>query len=156
MVRVLFVCTGNTCRSPMAEAILRRMCKDLRESGQLPDGLEMEVRSAGVYAANGMQASAHAQTVLTENGIEHNHSSSLLSEQDVTWATHILTMTTSHREAILYSFPQAAGKTFTLKEFVGETGHPDVQDPYGGNKEIYSQTYKELEGMLEKLIGKFR
>jgi protein arginine phosphatase len=141
-LRVLFVCTGNTCRSPMAEAILR--------SKQLPN---VEVRSAGLYAMDGMDASAHAQAVLTENRIQHDHRSRFLSEQDVVWATYILTMTAGHKAAILQNFPEASAKTFTLKEFAGE-GAGDVFDPYGGNKDIYRETFQELEKTIEKIIDK--
>lgn len=147
MVRVLFVCTGNTCRSPMAEAILK--------SKQLPN---VEVKSAGVYAMGGLQASKHAQDVLADNTISHEHSSKLLTEQDVDWATHILTMTASHRDAILYNFPGAKGKTFTLKEFADGEGHQhqDVVDPYGGSKEVYLETFLELEKVIGKLVEKLK
>jgi protein arginine phosphatase len=143
MVRVLFVCTGNTCRSPMAEAILK--------SKQLPN---VEVRSAGVYAMDGADASMHAKDVLTENQIAHQHSSKFLTQEDIDWATYILTMTSSHRDAILHNFPTANGKTFPLKEFAGE-GFQDVLDPYGGNKQVYQDTFLDLQKTIEKIIEKF-
>jgi protein arginine phosphatase len=141
MNRILFVCTGNTCRSPMAEAILKNK--------QLPN---VEVRSAGVYSMDGLDASEHAKTVLKENEIYHQHYSKFLSLEDVEWATYILTMTASHKATILQNFPGATGKTFTLKEFGGE-GEQDIIDPYGGNLEIYRKTYKDLEKMVD-IIGK--
>jgi protein arginine phosphatase len=142
MFRILFVCTGNTCRSPMAEAILK--------SKELPN---VEVRSAGVYAMDGLEASANAQAVLSDNLVDHDHRSKLLNAQDVLWATHILTMTAAHKAAILGNFPESNDKTYTLMEFAGE-GFRDVFDPYGGNKEVYRQTYHELEQAINKIIEK--
>jgi protein arginine phosphatase len=142
--RVLFVCTGNTCRSPMAEAILKS--KNL-------DGVE--VKSAGVYASNGSAASANAKKVLDENLIDHNHQSSLLTGTQLEWADVVLTMTLSHKQAIAGQFPQFARKVFTLKEFVGETYDVDVVDPFGGNVKIYQETYEELDKLITKAIEKW-
>jgi protein arginine phosphatase len=143
-VNILFVCTGNTCRSPMAEAILKNK--------NLPN---VEVKSAGVYAIDGQHASGHVKTVLAEKQIQHEHRSRLLTEQDVEWATYILSMTSSHREAILQYFPSAVGKVFTIKDFAGEGEH-DVIDPFGGNVEIYQKTFQDLENTVDKVIGRFK
>ena len=143
MRRILFVCTGNTCRSPMAEAILKN--KNL-------EGIE--VRSAGVFAVDGNEASAHAKQVLEENKIVHNHQSSLLTGEEVGWADLILTMTESHKGAILNYYPESAAKLFTLKEYTGETIFQDVSDPYGGNVSIYRETFQELEQLIDRVIEK--
>ncbi|MDM5329695.1 low molecular weight protein arginine phosphatase [Neobacillus sp. CF12] len=143
MQRILFVCTGNTCRSPMAEAILK---------SKKIDGLE--VKSAGIYAATGSEASAHARKVLEDHQIDHNHSSNMLNIDSVRWADLILTMTISHKNAILQQYPDAAAKVFTLKEFTGENYDVDVVDPFGGNLAIYQETYQELEKLITKAIEK--
>lgn len=145
MLRILFVCTGNTCRSPMAEAILKHK--------NIP---ELEVKSAGIFAMNGLEASKHTQMVLAENDIPSNHLSSPLTKEAVDWATHIFTMTMSHKQSILSSFPHASEKTFTLKEFVGEKEQMDVVDPFGGTIETYRATYEELRGLIEALIKKLK
>nr|WP_263324157.1 low molecular weight protein arginine phosphatase [Neobacillus sp. Marseille-Q6967] len=143
MPKILFVCTGNTCRSPMAEAILKN--KNLKA---------IEVKSAGIYASPGSEASTNAQKVLDEKNIQHNHQSTLLSQELVNWADLILTMTLSHKTAILNQYRDSAAKVFTLKEFTGETFDHDVVDPFGGNLAIYKETYQELEKLIEKMLEK--
>ena len=140
-MNILFVCTGNTCRSPMAEAILH--------SKKLPG---VKVRSAGVFANPGSDASPQAKTVLSGKGIAFEHHSSSLTEEHLEWATYILTMTENHKQTILFQYPHAKEKTFTLKEFVEESG--DIFDPYGGSVEMYEQTYKELKRLIEVAIEK--
>lgn len=146
MYRVLFVCTGNTCRSPMAEAILKHK--------QIP---EIEVKSAGVYADTGQDASSHAKKVMKQNSLEHVHSSQLLTDTEIEWATHIFTMTESHKVLIMNAYPRAMDKTFTLKEFVtSDQVNRDVIDPFGGSVERYKQTFHELDGLIDGLIRKLR
>jgi protein-tyrosine-phosphatase len=139
---ILFVCTGNTCRSPMAEALLKHQ--------KLP---HVEVKSAGIFAMDGGDASAHAKAVLAEKGIELQHRSSLLTKEQIDWATYVLTMTNGHKQQIIGRFPEAEGKTFTLKEFIaGEAA--DVVDPFGGSIDVYRQTRDELENAIIELTKK--
>ncbi|MNH82325.1 Low molecular weight protein-tyrosine-phosphatase YwlE [compost metagenome] len=109
-MRILFVCTGNTCRSPMAEGMLRKLAKER--------GVDVEVRSAGVSAAEGVQISYHAEAVLRENQIQDDITSTPLRAELTEWADLILTLTQGHKRQVIQYFPGTAGKTYTLKEYV--------------------------------------
>lgn len=145
MTNVLFVCTGNTCRSPMAEAILRSKALT-----------GVEVRSAGVFAAEGNDASANTKKVLEEQGIPLEHRSSGINEALVRWASYILTMTSGHKETVLGMFPQAGGKTYTLKEFAGQTEAGDIIDPYGGPIEIYRNTFTDMTETIDRILDRLK
>lgn len=119
MKNILFVCTGNTCRSPMAEGMLRKLA-DSR-------GLALEVRSAGVAAVEGMPISRHAEAVLRDQKIEGNFTSKPLSPELADWADLILTLTLSHKQYALRQYPHAADKIYTLKEYV-ENDEQVLQD----------------------------
>ncbi|MBU9710850.1 low molecular weight protein arginine phosphatase [Evansella tamaricis] len=107
MKKILFVCTGNTCRSPLAEAIFKKY---------QPSGYE--VKSAGVHALEGMAMSEGARTVLSQRGIEENHRATTLSKEIMEWADIILTMTENHRRAVIDQFPYIAEKVYSLKEYI--------------------------------------
>lgn len=145
--RVLFVCTGNTCRSPMAEALLRHLSQDF--------GVEVEVRSAGTHAYDGSPASLYSTHVLQEKGIEHIHHSQSVSEELIQWSDVILTMTTGHQSILEQMFPESKEKTFTLKHLAyGVEGwEQDVADPYGGSEEVYRETRDEIEQAIRQLLS---
>ena len=120
---ILFVCTGNVCRSPMAEGLFRHMVANR------PD---IRVRSAGVSTFPGQPPSPHAVDVLADLRIDISKLRSLpLSEELVQEASCIIAMTRSHMESIHYLFPEAAEKTFLLREFEDYASSLDVSDPIG-------------------------
>ncbi len=111
-MRILFVCTGNTCRSPMAEGIFRKLARE-RE-------INIEVSSAGVAAMEGVPISRHAEGVLKDLGIYDPITSTPLHAELIEWADLILTLTQGHKRQAIATFPEKADKIYTLKEYVEE------------------------------------
>lgn len=144
--RVLFVCTGNTCRSPMAEAILTHMSKQK----QFP----LEVRSAGIYAVPGDTIAPQAKEVLTSKGIQTEHRAQRLDQELIEWADVIFTMTQQHKNAILLESPNLDKKVYTLTEYITDDSF-DIMDPYGSSVEVYQRCAKEIYQHLEELIKKW-
>lgn len=153
--RLLFVCSGNTCRSPMAAALAGR------PAAASPPGAApaVEVASAGLAARPGEPPSAHAVAAMGERGIDlGGHRARRLDAGLVAWADLILTMTADHRRAVTQSFPAAAGRTFTLAEYAGGSPDADVPDPIGGPLDDYRRCADALAGYVaravERLAGK--
>ena len=142
---VLFVCTGNTCRSPMAEALFRRLAAE--RLGCRPEEIEQHgvvVASAGISAWAGTRASAGAIDVMVEMGGDlGGHESQPLTEDLVRQADVILTMTAAHRAAILAQFPEAGGRVTMLSP-----DRQDVLDPIGGSLDIYRRCARQIHGHL--------
>lgn len=145
-MRVLFVCTGNTCRSSMARAIAE---KELEKAGVS----DAEVLSAGTLAVTGLPASINAVAVMEKRGIDlKDHRSTALDEKLIEGAGLVLTMTFRHRQTVLNICPGAAGKVYTLAEYAGISG--DVQDPFGGGPDVYARVADQMEGMIRLAVDR--
>ena len=137
-----FVCTGNICRSPMAEYLLRSV---------LPAHSPWHVQSAGVFAGAGMAASRAAVDALYEKGIDLSpHRSQPLAREVIDASEVIVVMTAAHRDQIMMLYPEAAEKSFLLKSF---GGGGDVRDPIGLSNGIYRRVRDEIAACLPGLVA---
>ena len=144
-MHLLFVCTGNTCRSPMAESIARRLLAERQQT-------DVQVSSAGTNAWPDAPASDGALLVSMEHGSDlGDHRARLLSPDLVERADLILTMGPHHLERA--EALGGAGRAHLLTAYAGGSGHP-VSDPFGGDLEVYRATYEELEREIAAILDK--
>ncbi len=145
--RVLLVCTGNICRSPLAEAIMHRVLHDRGING-------VEVGSAGTGAWDGAPASEGAYLVGLERGLDlSGHRAQLLTRELVEQADLILTMARHHRARV--DELGGEGHVFVLGEYAGREGdEAEVSDPFGGDIDVYRDTCAELETLIAAAVDR--
>ena len=142
MPSILFVCTANICRSPIAMALLRNMLEEKQIDG------DWRVESAGTWGLDGDPPAAGSQAVMKGIGIDiHDHRArrvdhNLLGSYDL-----ILTMENGHKEALCMEFPAFSDRICMLSEMAGEK--KDIEDPYGGVYSGYEQAAEEIQNYLD-------
>lgn len=152
-MHLLFVCTGNTCRSAMAEAITRRFIADNPEQYG-----SFSVQSAGVMCAGPSPASNYAILAAEENGCDLSaHTAKQLTEPMLDAADYIFVMTRSHKQMLEHMVPQYRDKVFLLNAFAeGNPDAADVPDPYGGSPEEYGLCFAVLETSVAQILEKLK
>lgn len=146
MKTILFICTGNVCRSPMAEGLFRHVTQGRGDYRAL---------SAGLGAVDGQPPSAFAVKALKECGVDISSGRSrTLTAELVQQADYIFGMTHSHVDTILLLYPQAAEKTFLLREFDDtlDAFEKDISDPIGGSYEVYTNCRDQIEQGLASVL----
>lgn len=142
-MKVLFVCTGNTCRSAMAAAIARHQAKEA--------GVNLEVESAGTHALPGAPATEETVRVLQEGGVNpEGHRARLLTREMVQEADLVLTMTAAQAAYVRELAPEFADRVHTLGTFAG--GGEDIQDPIGLGIEAYRECARKLAALIRLTV----
>lgn len=141
MRTVLFICTANRCRSPMAAAIWQDLV------AQRGEAAEWQIQSAGTWAEAGLSATSFAQAVVARRGSDLSaHRSRSLDAASLQQASVILVMTRNHQESIGAEFPAVASKVHLLSRLIGQSF--DIEDPYGGGLEDYELCVSNLQDIL--------
>ncbi|MGI6492411.1 MAG: low molecular weight protein arginine phosphatase [Pelotomaculum sp.] len=147
-MKILFVCTGNTCRSSMAAALARHL---LAERSWGPE--EFLVASAGIAAVEGEPASREAIQALAEMGVDlRGHRAAGLTAEDLAQADLVLTMTAWHRRHVQELHPGEAHKVFTLADYARTEG--DIPDPIGQPLQSYRATALRLKDLIDKALDR--
>jgi len=145
-IRVLFVCTGNTCRSPIAEGLLRRT---VAAAGRA----DIEVGSAGTGAWEGAPVSEGSYLVSLEQGIDlSQHRARMLTQELVGQSDLILTMSHGHLGRVREL--GGGGRAHLLAEFAGSAGAADISDPFGGDLGDYRETLRALEPLIARVADR--
>ena len=148
-LNVLFICTGNTCRSPMAEQIFNEQTK----------GLSAQAFSAGLDAKPGSPMNPQAADALTNLGYSaKEHSSTQVSTQAIEEADVILTFTQDQKDEVAKRFPDAVEKLFTISEYAnrGTGTSEDVADPYGSSAEVYKETAETISSLVDLIVSSLK
>ncbi len=147
-MNVMFVCTGNTCRSPMAKGLLE---KEVEESDSL-----INVDSAGLSVYVPAEATENAVLVMDELGIDiSDHKSCQITKESVIWADLVLAMTSGHRNILIDLYPEASDKIYTISEYAYGT-EEDVADPFGGDAEEYRQCALQIKDAVNAVYSKIK
>jgi protein-tyrosine-phosphatase len=144
-MKIIFVCTGNTCRSPMCDGYFKKLCHEAKRH-------DITVESAGTAAWDGGGASRNSVAVMKSNGVDlNNFASSRLTPERINTADILICMTHSHRAYIGQINPEALKKTYLLLDFNSTSGN-DISDPFGGPRELYSLCFDDMKQALENLF----
>lgn len=147
---VLFVCTGNSCRSVMAEWLLKKYLKSLGKS-------RIKVQSAGILALGGLSPTSETIDVMSHEGLDvKGYISKSLTTELLKDADLILVMEDLHKKEVLKILPEAASKTYLLREFGKETEEGDsspsgISDPIGRSIDVYKNCLETIKKEIERI-----
>ena len=147
-MKIMFICTGNICRSAMAHVMLEDKAKKQNK--------DIQVYSCGVFAQNGDKSTKEAIEVMKEYTINlENHRATNIRNSDIEQMDIILCATTAHKNNVVNMYPNLEEKIFTMKEYVEYPKNDlDIKDPWGFDINTYRRCAKEIEDCIEKMMLK--
>lgn len=145
-MKVMFICTGNICRSAMAHKMMEKKANE--------QGKNIEVYSSGVWAQDGDVPTQEGITVMKDYGIDlTTHRATNIRNSNIEDMDVILCATFSHKINVISMYPELKDKVFTMKEYAGCYGDDiDIRDPYGYGLNVYINCAKEIDECLDKIL----
>lgn len=151
-MKIMFICTGNICRSAMAEGMLKKMLQE--------EKIEAEICSCGIYAETGDEPTYNAIDAMKDYDVNiTSHKATNIRDSKIKEMDIILCATNSHKQNVLYLYPELKGKVYTMKEYAGidKDGQDlDIKDPWGYDLNVYKHCAKEIQECLEKIVEKLK
>lgn len=146
-MKVLFVCTGNTCRSPMAEGFMRYFNERF--------SLKVETGSRGIMVRDEAPAADYAIEAMANNDISiTNHKAKRLKQHEIDDDTLLLTMTDNHKQYIKQNYITGKDQLFTLAEYAGEI--EDISDPFGMPQSVYNECANTIKSYVDIVAKKMK
>ena len=144
-MKIMFICTGNICRSAMAQWMLKKKAKEQNK--------DIEVYSCGIEAGNGWTPTDEAVEVMKEYGIDlSKHRATNIRSSNIEDMDVILCATRAHKGAVIYMYPELKEKVYTMKEYAGFGKNDlDIEDPWGYGIDVYRNCAKEIEECIDKM-----
>ncbi|MEG2348717.1 MAG: low molecular weight protein arginine phosphatase [Clostridia bacterium] len=150
MKKIMFVCTGNICRSPMAQYYMQKKIKDLKKEN------DFLISSCGTFAISGQAATSNAIIAMKQYNIDiSKHRATNIHEIDIENYDLILCLTQEHKKNVAEIFPKVTDKLFTLKEYAFKNEkYIDIDDPWGLSLEVYKRSANEIVDGIDKIVEK--
>ena len=147
-MKIMFICTGNICRSAMAHKIAEKKVKEQNKN--------IQVYSCGIWAQDGDIPTYEGRTVMQDYGIDlSTHRATNIKNSNIKDMDVILCATINHKLNVIAMYPELKNKVFTMKEYAGYPNNDlDIKDPWGYGLDVYKKCAKEIENCIEKILEK--